>query len=38
MNEKIEQLISNIYETPYNKEAFRIIEDAIKLIDDFIDK
>lgn len=38
MTEKIEQLIAKIYATPYTKEAFGIIENAIKLIGDFIDE
>lgn len=38
MTEKIEQLIAKIYDTPYTREAFKIIEDALKLIDKFIDE
>jgi hypothetical protein len=38
MTEKIEQLIIKIYDTPYTKEAIETIENAIKLIGDFIDE
>lgn len=38
MTERIEQLITKIYDIPYTKEAFETIENAIKLIDAFIDE
>lgn len=38
MTDKIEQLIARIYDTPYTREAFDIIESALKLIDKFIDE
>lgn len=38
MTDQIELLIAKIYDTPYTKEAFEIIKNAIKLIGKFIDE
>lgn len=38
MTEKIEQLITKIYDIPYANEAVGIIENAMKIIYDFIDE
>ncbi|HRO74811.1 MAG TPA: nucleotide-binding protein [Crocinitomicaceae bacterium] len=37
MTNKIERLITDIYNIPYSKEAFGVIDNAIKLLDKFID-
>lgn len=38
MTDKIEQLIAKIYDIPYSNEALGVIENAIKLLDKFIDE
>lgn len=38
MNDKIEQLITKIYDLPYSQKATVIIKNGIKLIDEYIDE